>query len=158
LPEIEKGGRFRPPFLDFPTSGVDSISILQASYETMIRPCFLVIDHEFPDSISTRKLVLETAKYNVITAYSGNEAIDTFRLFPNVSGIVMNEAVTGMDCASLVKELRAIRSDVLLIVTSSRGVTDCVVADHQLDNFDPASLLKLLRRLVPNPLEHYLSE
>jgi len=124
----------------------------------MIRPCFLVIDHEFPDSISTRKLVLETAKYNVITAYSGNEAIDTFRLFPKVSGIVMNEAVTGMDCASLVKELRAIRSDVLLIVTSSRGVTDCVVADHQLDNFDPASLLKLLRRLVPNPLEHYLSE
>ncbi len=124
----------------------------------VIRPCFLVIDHEFPDSISTRKLVLETAKYNVITAYSGNEAIETFRLYPNINGIVMNEAVTGMDCAVLVKELRAIRSDVLLIVTSSRGTTDCVMADHQLDNFDPASLLKMLRKLVPNPLEHYLSE
>jgi CheY-like chemotaxis protein len=124
----------------------------------VIRPCFLVIDHEFPDSISTRKLVLETAKYNVITAYSGTEAVETLKRFPNVTGIVMNEAVTGMDCASLVKELRAIRSDVLLIVTSSRGVTDCVMADHQLDNFDPASLLKLLRQLAPNPLEHYLSE
>lgn len=124
----------------------------------MTRPCFIVIDHEFPDSISTRKLVLETAKYNVLTAYSGREGIETFRLFPNVSGIVMNEAVTGMDCASMVKELRAIREDVLLIVTSSRGVTDCVVADHQLDNFDPASLLKLLRKLVPNPLEHYPSD
>jgi DNA-binding response OmpR family regulator len=124
----------------------------------VIRPCFLVIDHEFPDSISTRKLVLETAKYNVITAYSGTEAVETFRLFPNINGIVMNEAVTGVDCASMVKELRAIRSDVLLIVTSSRGITDCVVADHQLHNFDPASLLKLLRSLVPNPLEHYLSE
>ena len=124
----------------------------------VIRPCFLVIDHEFPDSISTRKLVLETAKYNVLTAYSGTEAVDTFKLFPNINGIVMNEAVTGMDCAALVKELRAIRSDVLLIVTSSRGVTDCVVADHQLDNFDPASLLNLLRKLVPNPLEHYLSQ
>jgi CheY-like chemotaxis protein len=124
----------------------------------VIRPCFLVIDHEFPDSISTRKLVLETAKYNVLTAYSGTEAVETFKLFPNINGIVMNEAVTGMDCASMVKQLRAIRSDVLLIVTSSRGVTDCVVADHQLDNFDPASLLKMLRRLVPNPLEHYLSE
>jgi CheY-like chemotaxis protein len=117
-----------------------------------------VIDHEFPDSISTRKLVLETAKYNVITAYSGREAVETFKLFPNVSGIVMNEAVAGMDCASLVKELRAIRSDVLLIVTSSRGITDCVVADHQLNNFDPASLLRLLRQLVPNPLEHHISE
>jgi response regulator RpfG family c-di-GMP phosphodiesterase len=124
----------------------------------VIRPCFLVIDHEFPDSISTRKLVLETAKYNVLTAYSGAEAVETLKLYPNVTGIVMNEAVTGMDCASLVKELRAVRSNVLLIVTSSRGVTDCVMADHQLDNFDPASLLKLLRQLAPNPLEHYLSE
>lgn len=124
----------------------------------MTRPCFIVIDHEFPDSISTRKLVLETAKYNVITAYSGKEGIETFRLFPNVSAIVMNEEVGGMDCPSLVKELRAIREDVLLIVTSSRGVTDCVAADHQLANFDPASLLELLRRLVPNPLEHYLSD
>ena len=124
----------------------------------MHRPCFLVIDHEFPDSISTRKLVLETAKYNVITAYSGTEAVETFKMYPNVAGIVMNEAVTGMDCASLVKELRAIRSDVLLIVTSSRGTTDCVMADHQLNNFDPAALLKLLRKLAPNPLEHYLSE
>lgn len=124
----------------------------------MTRPCFIVIDHEFPDSISTRKLVLETAKYNVITAYSGREAVETLKLYPNVSGIVMNEAVTGMDCASLVKELRAVREDVLLIVTSSRGITDCVVADHQLQNFDPASLLQLLRRLVPNPLEHYISE
>ena len=124
----------------------------------MHRPCFLVIDHEFPDSISTRKLVLETAKYNVITAYSGAEAVETFKIFPNINGIVMNEAVTGMDCSALVKELRSIRSDVLLIVTSSRGVTDCVLADHHLDNFDPDSLLKLLRKLVPNPLEHYLSE
>jgi response regulator RpfG family c-di-GMP phosphodiesterase len=94
----------------------------------MTRPCFIVIDHEFPDSISTRKLVLETAKYNVITAYTGREAVETLRLFSNVSGVVMNEAVTGMDCDSLVEELRAIREDMLLIVTSSRGMTDCVVA------------------------------
>lgn len=124
----------------------------------MMRPCFIVIDHEFPDSISTRKLVLETAKYNVLTAYSGREGVEIFKQFSNVSGIVMNEQVNGMDCATLVKELRAIRADVLLIVTSSRGTSDCVVADHQLDNFDPASLLMLLRKLVPNPLEHYISE
>jgi response regulator RpfG family c-di-GMP phosphodiesterase len=89
----------------------------------MPRPCFIVIDHEFSDSISTRKLVMETARYNVITAYSGKEAIETFRLFPNVHGIVMNESVTGMDCASTVKALRAIRHDVLLVVTSSPWIT-----------------------------------
>jgi CheY-like chemotaxis protein len=55
-----------------------------------------VVDHEFPDSISTRKLVLETAKYNVSTAYSGREAVETLKLFPNVSGIVMNEGLSAV--------------------------------------------------------------
>jgi hypothetical protein len=39
----------------------------------MIRPCFLVVDQEHSGSISTRKLVIETAKFNVLTAYSGAE-------------------------------------------------------------------------------------
>ena len=42
----------------------------------MIRPCFLVVDREFPGSVSTRKLVIETAKFNVLTAYSGREALE----------------------------------------------------------------------------------
>ena len=36
----------------------------------MIRPCFLIVDQEYAGSISTRKLVIETAKLNVLTAYS----------------------------------------------------------------------------------------
>ena len=119
----------------------------------MIRPCFLVVDYEYPDSISSRKLVLETAKYNVITAYSAREALETFRLFPNVSGVVMHEELGDMECAELVKELRAVRKDVLLVVTSSHGFADCGSVDHHLDNFNPAELLALLRKLVPNPLE-----
>ena len=119
----------------------------------MIRPCFLVIDHEYPDSISSRKLVLETAKYNVITAYSAAEGVEAFAQYPNVSGVVLNEAVTGMHCVELVQALRAIRADVLLVLTSSAGFVDCGEVNHHLDNFNPAALLELLRRLVPNPLE-----
>jgi hypothetical protein len=48
----------------------------------MIRPCFLVIDQEHSNSISTRKLVIETARFNVLTAYSGAEAIQTLKNFP----------------------------------------------------------------------------
>ncbi len=120
----------------------------------VIRPCFLVIDYEYPDSISSRKLVLETAKYNVITAYSAREALETFRQFPKVAGVVMHEEVADMECGALVKELREIRPDALLIVTSSHGFADCGAVDHHLDNFNPAELLSLLRKLVPNPLEH----
>ena len=118
----------------------------------VIRPCFLVIDYEFPDSISSRKLVLETAKYNVITAYSAAEAIETFRQYPHVSGVVMHEEVNDMHCKALVEELRAIRPDVLLVVTSSHGYADCGVVDHHLDSFNPGALLELLNKLVPNPM------
>lgn len=31
-----------------------------------------MIEPEMPESVSARKLVLETAKHNVITAYGGN--------------------------------------------------------------------------------------
>ena len=65
---------------------------------SMIRPCFLVIDREFPGSISTRKLVIETAKFNVITAYSGKEAIETFARFPAVSGVVLDGGLEDMAC------------------------------------------------------------
>ena len=41
-----------------------------------VRPCFIVVDPEHSDSISTRKLVIESAKLNVITAYSAAEALD----------------------------------------------------------------------------------
>ena len=50
----------------------------------MTRPCFLVVDREFAGSISSRKLLIETAKFNVITAYSGSEAIELFDRFPGM--------------------------------------------------------------------------
>ncbi len=48
----------------------------------MVRPCFLVIDHEHAGTISTRKLVIESAKLNVLTAFSGEEALAMLKKFP----------------------------------------------------------------------------
>ena len=68
---------------------------------TVVRPCFLVIDREFPGSISTRKLVIETAKFNVLTAYSAQEAIETLKTFSAVQGVVLDSEVAGMPCERL---------------------------------------------------------
>ena len=76
----------------------------------MVRPCFLVIDREFPGSISTRKLVIETAKFNVITAYSAQEAVDTLKMFGALHGVVMDTDVTGMHCEALVQALKLAKS------------------------------------------------
>jgi response regulator RpfG family c-di-GMP phosphodiesterase len=116
----------------------------------MFRPCFVVVDQEFPGSISTRKLVLETAKYNVLTAYSAREAVELLRRFPRVDGIVMNGSGHEDDCATLVAKYRDIAPGVRIILTSGRDVIDCGTVDLQLDNYDPRKLLEALAKMFPD--------
>jgi response regulator RpfG family c-di-GMP phosphodiesterase len=115
----------------------------------MIRPCFLVIDQEHSGSISTRKLVIETAKLNVITAYSGVEAIQTLRKFPAMDGVVLDAGITDLPCAEVIKQLKEIQPGVPIVTVGTLGHDFCAGADHYLETFDPAKLLKLLQRLEP---------
>ena len=115
----------------------------------MVRPCFLVIDREFPGSISTRKLVIETAKFNVLTAYSAREAIDTLRAFPAVHGIVIDADVNDLPCHTVVAALKSINPGIPVIAISGPGDGDCTGADHQLESFDPRKLLEILAALLP---------
>lgn len=119
----------------------------------MIRPCFLVIDREFPGSISTRKLVIETAKFNVLTSYSGREAIETLRTFPAVNGIVLDEDVSDLPCHALVSALRAINPSIPVIAITGPTGRRCLGADHHLESFDPRKLLGILAALHPAAME-----
>jgi CheY-like chemotaxis protein len=115
----------------------------------MIRPCFLVVDREYASSISTRKLVIETAKLNVITAYSSAEAIQTLTRFPAVDGVVMDANLPDMPCSELASALKAIQPKIVIIAISGPGRDYCEGADHHLDTFDPARLLELLKQIEP---------
>jgi CheY-like chemotaxis protein len=115
----------------------------------MNRPCFLVIDREFPGSISTRKLVIETAKFNVLTAYSGKEALEVFNRFPAVSGIVLDGGLEDVSCGELARQMKSVQPQVPIIVIATPGFTGCPAADFQLESFDPAKLLEILRGLKP---------
>ena len=115
----------------------------------MIRPCFLVIDREFPGSISTRKLVIETAKFNVLTAYSGKEAIEMITRFPAVSGVVLDGGIEDVPCAEVAHQIKALQPKLPIIVIATPGFSGCAESDYQLDSFDPAKLLEILRGLKP---------
>jgi DNA-binding NtrC family response regulator len=115
----------------------------------MVRPCFLVIDREYSASISTRKLVIETAKLNVITAYSANEALETFAKFPAISGVVLDAGIRDMSCCDLTAAIKKDAPHLPVVVISAPGTHDCPQADHMLESFEPAKLLRLLQSLVP---------
>jgi response regulator RpfG family c-di-GMP phosphodiesterase len=115
----------------------------------MNRPCFLVIDREFPGSLSTRKLVIETAKFNVITAYSGKEAIELAARFPAINGVVLDGGIQDMPCEEVVQQIKALEPRVPVIVIATPGSDSCPQSDHQLHSYDPAKLLEVLRSLKP---------
>lgn len=117
---------------------------------SMIRPCLLVIDREHSGSISTRKLVIESAKFNVITAYSGSEALETFNRFPAVDGMVLNATVHDVPCERIVSTIRARSPQIPAIVIQGPGSQPCPGASHYIDSFDPATLLELLHKLFPH--------
>ena len=115
----------------------------------MVRPCFLVIDREYSGSISTRKLVIETAKFNVITAYSAAEALETFTVFNRLNGIVLDAGIRDMTCCDLVAKLKQADPNLPIVVISAPGTHECPQADHLLESFEPGKLLVLLQSLVP---------
>jgi DNA-binding NtrC family response regulator len=117
--------------------------------QIMTRPCFLVVDREYSQSISTRKLVIETAKFNVITSYSATEALDTLRRFPAVDGVVIDADMADMSCPEFIGALRELAPTLPVIGISAPRVGACQEADYQLESFDPRRLLDLLEKLRP---------
>ena len=115
----------------------------------MLRPCFLVIDREQFGSISTRKLVIETAKFNVLTAYSSAEALETLKKFPNVDGVVLDAGLKDIPCSQLVTLLTQFRSDLPIVVVGNSERHPCAGSVQRLESFDPKQLLAVLQKIEP---------
>jgi CheY-like chemotaxis protein len=113
----------------------------------MSRPCFLVIDKQCPGNISVRKLVIETALLNVVTAYSGQEAVETLVRFPNVDGVVLDSEVHGMPCNQIIEALHKVRRDLPVVTVSPTGYDRCGAENFHVSSYDPQDLLEQLQAI-----------
>lgn len=113
----------------------------------MTRPCYLVLDREIPGNISTRKLVIETAKLNVITAYSPDEAVEALERFPRVDGVVFGAEPANMSTEQMIRRLRAIVSNIPVIVTSAGHQRRDAHNEFYVDSLNPKALLDCLQSL-----------
>ncbi len=116
----------------------------------MPRPTLLIAEPEPEQALSVRKLVLETGKFNVLTAHSTREAIDLFHLFPNVSAAVAVEG-SGVDCEEISKAIKTANQKVPLIYLSPRIGGKCATADYNLSSHEPEELLNRMRSLLGDP-------
>jgi DNA-binding response OmpR family regulator len=116
----------------------------------MPRPTILVAEPEPSEALSVRKLVLETAKYNVLTAHTTREALDIFHLFPNINAIVL---VMGgiIDCRLVAQSIKNVTAKITILALSPRIGDKCESVDHTLSSHEPEELVKLLRSLLGDP-------
>lgn len=116
----------------------------------MPRPTLLVAEPEPLQALSTRKLVLETGKFNVLTAHSSAEAMDLFRLFPNVDGAIL-VGQDKIDCDGVAAKIKAVNEEIPIIYLHPNIAGHCTGADHRLSSHEPEALLQLVRSLFGDP-------
>src|SRR5687768_16770461 len=114
----------------------------------MIRPAILIAEPEPDQALSVRKLVMETAKFNVLTAHSVTEGEKTLEKYPAVDAVVVHHHLRGH--GKVLKCAKKMRADLPTILISPRGDTKAA-ADHGVSSHDPNELLELLRELLGDP-------
>jgi DNA-binding response OmpR family regulator len=108
-----------------------------------------MVEPEPKEALSVRKLVAETAKFNVITAYSSSEAREIMRRFPKVDTMVIVAEIG--NCDEVVKAMKSINSSAPVIVLSANQNYRCDGAEHQISSHEPEQLVDLLRTLFGDP-------
>ncbi|HVZ17028.1 MAG TPA: hypothetical protein VG897_07920 [Terriglobales bacterium] len=122
-----------------------------------MRPIFLVVDPPDPESLSTRKLVLESAMFNVLTATSLNEGREIVKLIPVSAMIIHEQAFRDITPETVITELKAIRPDTPVLVLAVRP-SPIVGATVVLSSHDPIELVRRLREMFNLPANPALVE
>lgn len=101
-------------------------------------------------ALSARKLVLETAKFNVITAHSSREAMELCQQFPKIDALIIHGRLHG-NCAQVVETFKNSDKKKKAILLAPSPASSCDGVDHRVSSHDPQELLELLRQLFGDP-------
>ncbi len=103
----------------------------------------LMIEEEQPEGLSARKLVVETVKHNVLTAYNAKDGADLLRRFPAVDAVLVHATQLAKK-PSLLAEVKALAPRAPIILASPFALHVTPEADYVVDSHRPPELLKLL--------------
>jgi CheY-like chemotaxis protein len=113
----------------------------------MRRPTFIVAEPEPDQALSSRKILLETFKFNVITAHSEPEMFEVLTAFPNVDAVILHDDTPGMVTQRVVGSIKERAPAMKVIALSPSGDGTSRIADHVVNSHSPEELLHLLQQL-----------
>jgi hypothetical protein len=103
----------------------------------------LMIEQEQPEGLSARKLVVETAKHNVLTAYSAHEGIDLLRRFPNINAVLVHAHVLEHN-PNILSDVKALAPNAPIILASPGTEQSVPGVTYHVDSHQPHQLITLL--------------
>ena len=102
----------------------------------------LMIEHEQPEGLSARKLVVETIKHNVLTAYTPETGLNLLRRFPAVDLVLIHATV--LDHLPLIPQVREITPGIPIVVASPNPSQTFEGANFVIPSHEPQALVDLL--------------
>jgi CheY-like chemotaxis protein len=151
MPVHRPAGKDRTAVLAFSDELAQWLDHSALKEKVYIRPTLVVIDAPHPHQLSDRKLALEMAKFNVLTAFSATEALATAQRL-DVDGFVMESgAVPDMASTDLCDELKELYPEKPIVVLAPDGTKLPPNADHILKTNDPQELVQTALRLFGTP-------
>ena len=116
-------------------------------------PCVLLIEPDMPEGVSSRKLVLETAKINVISAYTAESGIANYESFPAVDAVVLHTGMRDIGYEQVMERIRSRDPHMKFIIVSSQPhALNPAQNLAVVDAFDPTSLLFVAQRWLEQDL------
>lgn len=103
----------------------------------------LMMELEQPEGISARKLVVETAKHNVITAYNVRDGLELLRRFPQVDMVLVHGVILEQNPA-LIGQIRELAPETPIVVASLDPDARYDGVNHVVDSRFPHELLLFL--------------
>lgn len=116
----------------------------------MTRPAFIVAEPEPEQALSSRKILLETFKFNVITAHSVDEMLDLIRLFPNVDALIVHCGIPDFEAENVIPSIKKSvpKLSIIALTPTERGLK---WADHIVHSHNPQELLDLVQEKFGDP-------
>jgi hypothetical protein len=102
----------------------------------------LMMEEEQPEGLSARKLVVETAKHNVLTAYNLPDGLDLLHRFPNVDVIMVHSRLLEQK-RDLLNDVRQTCPGKPIILATPFANDHRPEADYIVDSHKPHDLIRL---------------
>jgi hypothetical protein len=112
----------------------------------------LMMETEQPEGLSARKLIVETAKHNVLTAYSRKDGVALLQRFPNVDAVLVHGLLPR--CQELIHEILTVTPGKPIIVATPSLEREFVGATYTIPSHQPQALLDLLATAFGVSLEN----